>query len=269
MLASFVMMSAHARYLSPVRMKVLDASAPLLRVFSRAAVALAALFPAPRLRDPGGESDVEALRARNAELEDAVRQLRMQLADLEKSIEIVSDDFRIEAAPVLEFVPKRGSVIAFDPAITWSCAVILGGTRSGLRKDLGVIWRDRIAGKVVAVGERTSLVRFVHDPEFKMIARIARTGRMGLLVGTGRRCELRYLPADADIQVGDAVLTTGDEGIFPAGKYIGRVLALPVRETLLRVPVSVDLPGRRIRNIHVLSKKSALADFRETSGGPR
>lgn len=266
MAVSFVLMGAHARYLSPVRMKVLDASAPLLRLFSRAAIALAALCPGGY--DAAGDADVQALRARSAELEDAVCQLRMRLADLEKSIETAPGDFRLKAAPVLEFLPKRSSVVAFDPAITRSCAVILGGTRSGLRKDLGVVWRDRVAGKVVALGERTSLVRFVHDPEFKMIARIGRTGQMGLLVGTGRRCELRYVPADADIRVGDAVVSTGDQDIFPAGKYIGRVLELPARETLLRVPVAVELPASRVRNIYVLSKKSALADFRETSGGP-
>lgn len=270
MVASFVLMSAHARFLVPVRMKVLDASAPLVGVFSRAAVALAELLPAPRRPDDaGGDADPETLRTRNAELQDAVRQLSMQLADLEKTIETAPDDFRVEAAPVLEFIQKRGSVIAFDPAITRSNAVILGGTRSGVRENLGVLWRDRIAGQVVAVGRRTSIVRFVHDPDFKMIARIARTGQMGLLIGTGRRCELRYVPADADVRVGDYVVSTGDHDIFPAGKYIGRVRELPVRETLLRIPVAVDLPASRVRNIYILSKKSALTDFRETSGGAR
>ena len=38
--------------------------------------------------------------------------------------------------------------------------------------------------------------------------------------------KLYYLPKDADIQVGDTIVTSGLGGIFPKGLYVGKVIFL-------------------------------------------
>jgi len=246
-------------------MRLLDFAAPLSSVFSRARIALGQLV-AFGGEEPDGRT-VRELTARNAELEDALTQLTARLADLEKTIETIPPEFRIASTPILTFVQEEAEILCLDPSITRWSAVILGGRETGLRKNMGVVWRSQVAGKVVRVGQQTSLVRFVHDPEFKMIARIARTGQLGLLKGTGNGCELRYVTADADVELGDKIVSTGDQEMFPAGKYIGKVKELPVRTTLLTIPVEIDLPMSRVRSIYVLRKQSALSELREASGG--
>ena len=266
LLASLVLSSTQHGLSAAARMKALDVAAPLSTAFARARIALAQLTPFPRQDDDADA--LRSLRVRNAELQDAVAQLTTRLEDLQKTIESIPPDFRVASAPILTFVQEKAEVLSFDPSIIRSAAVILGGRKTGLRPGLGVVWRDQVAGKLVRVGERTSLVRFVHDPEFKMIARIARTGEFGLVVGTGTGCELRFVSADADIRLGDAIVSTGDEEIFPAGKYIGKVEALPLKTTLLQIPVQIDLPMSRVRSVYVLRKQSASSEFPQAPGGP-
>ena len=265
LLLSLTLTQTTEPYGGRARMKLLDATAPVTRVLSRAGGALAQIVP--QRGQTASADEVRRLRARNAQLEDTVRQLSQRLEDLEATIRTIPPDFQIESAPILTFVRERAPVLALAPSVTDSAAVILGGRRTGLRRHLGVVWRNQVAGKVVAVGEKTSLVRFVSDPEFKMIARIARTGQLGLLVGTGRGCELIHVPADADVRQGDEVVATGDQEMFPASCYIGRVRELPRRGTLLRLPIDVDLPLARVRNVYVLRKQSALSEFGAVTGG--
>jgi rod shape-determining protein MreC len=43
---------------------------------------------------------------------------------------------------------------------------------------------------------------------------------------SGRLCKLRYLPLDADIAVGDEVVTSGFSSIYPKGILIGKVIKI-------------------------------------------
>ena len=55
-------------------------------------------------------------------------------------------------------------------------------------------------------------------------AKVARTGAHGVVHGTGDAVlELAYVTSLADIQVGDLVVTSGDDSIYPPGLEIGRI----------------------------------------------
>ena len=45
-----------------------------------------------------------------------------------------------------------------------------------------------------------------------------------MVVGTGKeQCQIKYVPNNAKIKVGDRVLSSGLGGIFPKGLFIGKV----------------------------------------------
>ena len=62
-----------------------------------------------------------------------------------------------------------------------------------------------------------------------MSAVIERTRDNGIVKGgmqlsdEGGLCSMSFLPLDADLQVGDRVVTSGLGGVFPKGLYVGQV----------------------------------------------
>ena len=65
----------------------------------------------------------------------------------------------------------------------------------------------------------------VTDPEHAVPVQIERTGLRTIAVGAGNEgtLALPYLPANADVKVGDLLVTSGLGGVFPAGYPVARV----------------------------------------------
>ncbi len=84
--------------------------------------------------------------------------------------------------------------------------------------DVGVI------GQVSRVFPFVSEITLITDKEQAVPVQVLRTGTRSVVFGLGDgRLELRYLPANADIQDGDMLVTSGLDGIFPPGLPVARV----------------------------------------------
>jgi rod shape-determining protein MreC len=60
------------------------------------------------------------------------------------------------------------------------------------------------------------------DPNFSVSVRVERTRVEGVVSGTGTNlCVLKYIPLEEDIVVGDILITSGTDGIFPEGIKVG------------------------------------------------
>ena len=71
---------------------------------------------------------------------------------------------------------------------------------------------------------RASKVQLLIDRDAAAGAIVERTRAQGVVVGTGTdRFRLDHVPGAADIQVGDQVVTSGIEGIYPRGFLIGQI----------------------------------------------
>src|SRR6185436_1974140 len=66
-------------------------------------------------------------------------------------------------------------------------------------------------------------VILITDPEHQLPVVIERTGVRTIAVGTGTGLTLPYLPGNADVKVGDSLLTSGMGGVFPQGYPVARV----------------------------------------------
>ena len=55
---------------------------------------------------------------------------------------------------------------------------------------------------------------------------IERSRAQGVAIGTGGQLRLDYVPGTADVQVGDTVVTSGIDGIYPKGFVIGQIQSL-------------------------------------------
>jgi len=100
------------------------------------------------------------------------------------------------------------------------------GSRNGLFKGQAVMDDKGLLGQTTHVGPFSAEVILITDPEHAVPVQIDRTGLRTIAVGTGDTASLAlpYLPANADVKVGDVLTTSGLGGVFPAGYPVGRVV---------------------------------------------
>lgn len=140
---------------------------------------------------------------------------------------------------VVEPARERVGVFAISGSSTGayvSYALISGGRSEGVAPGQPVRAVAGLIGRTVEVGKNTSRVMLLTDVSSRVPVRVARTGLPALLMG--KNMPLLDLdlsgPSNAEVRVGDTLVTSGDGGLFPPG--------LPVA-TIVRI--SGDMPEAR------------------------
>jgi rod shape-determining protein MreC len=98
------------------------------------------------------------------------------------------------------------------------------GTRDGLRPDMAVIAPDGVVGRLVMPSVRSARVQLLVDRNAAAGVLVERTRAQGVVVGSGEeRLQMQYVSEASDIVVGDIVVTSGIDTIYPKGLVVGRV----------------------------------------------
>lgn len=109
---------------------------------------------------------------------------------------------------------------------------IRAGSRNGITEQMAAVTAQGIVGRVIEVGATYAKIRTMENEDMRISVMVERTRDEGMLGGlvmeNGQMVGLKlyYLPKDADIQVGDTIVTSGLGGIFPKGLYVGKVIFL-------------------------------------------
>jgi len=129
------------------------------------------------------------------------------------------------------------------------------GAAAGLRSGLPVVDADGLVGQIQRVYPGSSEVTLVSSPGQLTPVQIERTAQRGLAAGSGQGgLELRYMPSHTDVRVGDRLLTSGIDGVYPSGIPVARVTRVSRSESspYLRVEC-LPLAGlERARGVLVL-----------------
>ena len=112
---------------------------------------------------------------------------------------------------------------ARDP---FSRKVILDrGAPHGVDAGQAVVDATGVIGQVSRVYPIQSEVTLLTDKDQAIPVTVARNGLRGAVFGAGRgQLELRFLPANADVQPGDELLTSGLDGLYLPGLPVARVM---------------------------------------------
>ncbi|MFC1807822.1 rod shape-determining protein MreC [Candidatus Omnitrophota bacterium] len=137
---------------------------------------------------------------------------------------------------LLEFEQKSpfslvsARIISKDSTNFSNSILIDKGRDAGIRNDTPVVAESGLLGRVVLGSSKTSRVMLITDPNSRVSAIVARTHQLGMVYGiSANLCKLQYLPLDADIRLGDEVITSGFSDIYPKNILIGRVVKI-IRE---------------------------------------
>lgn len=188
-----------------------DGVGTLLSPFSAAGTAITDLF--------GVRAENQALRERVERLEDR----RRVLDDLERENAELRELLAMADRTELDTVAAR--VVALAPSNFEWTITIDAGSDDGLARGMPVVDGDGLVGRVIQVTPTASRVLLAIDPSFSAAARSATSGEVGVIDGRGGDpMVLRLLDPDAEVEPGDAVVTTSYQGgVFPAGIPVGTV----------------------------------------------
>lgn len=124
---------------------------------------------------------------------------------------------------------RAANILARDLNSWWQIARIDRGSRDGVQVDMPVMAPQGLAGRVIAVANRTADILLLIDPACRVGAMINRVNACGIVRGVGldsrgmASCRMEFIPRDTDIRAGDEVLTSGLGGVYPAGLVIGYI----------------------------------------------
>ena len=100
------------------------------------------------------------------------------------------------------------------------------GSRQNLEINNPVFTSDGVIGRIIACGPQSAKVLLLVDQSSACDVVIQRNRLRGTLQGTGDDfCRLAYLQRTADVKVGDLLVTSGLDNIFPKGLTVGTVVA--------------------------------------------
>jgi rod shape-determining protein MreC len=174
--------------------------------------------------------------------------LRQKLGDLENRVAVLSEADRENRRlrDLLNFSSQnqlRGvtaAVIGGDPSGWIKGIVIDKGRDHGVNPGMAVIHSQGVVGQVVSVASTSSKVLLVSDHASGVDVLMHNSRARGVVEGAGERvCELKFVTKDVQVRVGEQVLTSGMDGVYPKGISVGHVAEVGDSAAGLFQPIEV------------------------------
>ncbi len=164
------------------------------------------------------KADNDSLRRQLADAEIALQEQRA-LADRTRGLEQL-----LEMRDRSELHLRAAEIIGGSATPDFRTLPIDKGTRDGLRPDMAIIAPSGVVGRIVVPSARAAKAQLLIDRNAAAGALIERSRAQGVVVGNGDdRLRMEYVSEASDIVVGDVVVTSGIDGIYPKGFVIGKV----------------------------------------------
>lgn len=116
------------------------------------------------------------------------------------------------------------TVIGYDPSGWVKGIVIDKGSREGLTVGLPVVVGVGLVGQTVSVSRTASRVLLITDHASGVDVLVQDSRVRGVSEGSGSvLCDLRYVGAGEGVRIGDRVITSGMDGVYPKGLLVGHI----------------------------------------------
>ncbi len=104
--------------------------------------------------------------------------------------------------------------------------VINKGAQEGLQAGQPVLDAAGVVGQVTRVSSHTAEITLLTDKDQSLSVQVLRNGLRGVAFGSPQAgtLDLRFMASNADIVNGDQLVTSGLDGVYPAGLAVGRVI---------------------------------------------
>jgi len=172
-----------------------------------------------------GYGNLRGVRAENDELKRQLGELQVRFqqerarAERARQLERLlgfQQDLQVETIPA--------SVIGASASLDFRGITIDRGSSTGVIANMAVIAPTGLVGRIVTPTANASKVQLLIDRYAAAGALVERTRAQGIVIGSSQDVlQMNFVAATADVKVGDAIVTSGVDGIYPKGFAIGTV----------------------------------------------
>jgi rod shape-determining protein MreC len=161
----------------------------------------------------------EALRRENLVLNARLQQLLALESENMRLRDLLGSSFRIGERVLI------AEILAVDLDPGRRQVVVNKGSSSGVFVGQPVLDANAVMGQVVRTSPVSSTVLLITDSEHALPVEVNRNGLRTIARGTGvgQDLELLHIPKNADVRLGDLLVTSGMGGRFPRGYPVARV----------------------------------------------
>lgn len=196
----------------------------------------------------------EQLRRENDQLKLQITQLQSKAAEAER------------LAVLLKFEKSQGQVPMIGARVIGAGAGAASqtidldrGERDGVKKNMGVITPDGVVGKVVEAYANTSQVLLLTDKDSGVGAMLADSRIQGPVGGTGEPLlVMKYVANDDNVNIGQRVVTSGTDRIFPKDLPVGSVAEVKSGNPFKQIRVRPAASLERLEEVIVLLTQRPL-----------
>ena len=140
------------------------------------------------------------------------------------------------------------------------------GERDGIRKNMGVITPDGVVGKVVETYPNAAQVLLLTDKESGVGAMLADSRIQSPVGGQGEPLlVMKYVPNDDTVNVGERVITSGMDRIFPRDLPVGTVAEIKSGNPFKQIRIKPAANLERLEEVLVLQSLRPLETKTEES----
>lgn len=185
----------------------------------------------PVLWAQGGDKYFESLKASQASEEAAQRKLGLQSQRANQVEQLTLENTRLRKLLALRgrlATSSQSAQVLYDAADPYTRKVIIDrGLLDNVAPGSPVLDETGVLGQVTRVYPMISEVTLVTDRDQAIPVLNTRTGARGVAFGDpalrASGLELRFMAANADVQVGDLLTTSGVDGVYPPGLPVAKV----------------------------------------------
>ena len=205
----------------------------------------------------------ERLRGENDTLKLQINQLQSRAAEADRLARLLN--FR----QAHQNVPMLGARVIGTSADTASQTVYLDrGERDGIRRNMGVITPDGVVGKVIESYSNTSQVLLLSDKDSGVGAMISESRIQSPVGGVGEPLlSMKYVPNDDEVNLGQHVVTSGMDRIFPRDLPVGTVSQIKSGNPFKQIRIRPSANLERLEEVIVLLSLQPL-DLKKDAGTP-
>jgi rod shape-determining protein MreC len=215
--------------------------------------------------------DLRGVRDENRELRGQLDRMRMERAQLEHE---AGEGRRLEALLAFkqqlpaETVAAR--VIGTSGSVHSNLVYIDRGAADGISAGMAVITPQGVVGKVTEVFPYTAQVLEIRDASSGVGVVLEKSRLRGVVKGgPGGQTQLRFLMSDEKVEIGERLVTTGGDRIFPRGMAVGSVTSVtPGDDVFLSISVKPAVDFQRLEEVLVIKRmeETAVAADEEETG---
>ena len=210
-----------------------------------------------------GYMDLRGIREENERLRRALDEANVEIQQHRALLDRVPGVLRLEELRARsELETLTAEVIGSSASPDFRTVTIDRGVWQGIRTDQAVLAPEGIVGRVVTASFRAAKIQLLIDRNAAAGAIIEQSRAQGVVMGQGDgRLHLEYVSEIAEVAVGDLVMTSGIDGIYPKGFVIGRVSSVQKAGTAYRaIIVEPAVDFRRLEEVLVVLTPTPAAE---------